>query len=161
MPSKKYYFEGYGHHDGKGSKKIKRAKDPATAKVKAGAEKWDMRMFTKEEADVLPQTQEEFDAIVAVILTSMAQRYHFKQIDLEGLHSLCMYYAWAYWMLTSREVPMASINGVKLARSMLDRETIERMAKAFREKVNDCIEEGVVSKDFSNDLKEMYGYKDE
>lgn len=132
-------------------------------RVKTTRADWEKpETITDSEWAHLPHTQEEFDALPAILSSALGAQYHMKSDDVEGIYCSIMYMAWAYYMLQSREVPARCIDGERMADNKgFNRDIIKDMAKIFREqilRVND--DKGLkFGKHDMEAIKEIYGYE--
>lgn len=162
MPSRKDYMKDLGDAIDRGAEDDKHIdyKKETEGRVKTKAEPWSRpSTISKNEWEHLPHTQEEFDALPAVLVSALGAQYNMKNDDISGLFTTMVYMSWAYYMLQSREVPVNSINGMHAAEDKgINRDTLSKMAKIFRENVLRINDDTRLKGEELNIIKDIYGY---
>lgn len=162
MHSRKDYMKDLGDAIDRGAEYDKHIdyRKETEKRVKAKAEPWSRpSTISKNEWEHLPHTQEEFDALPAVLVSALGAQYNMKDDDVSGLFMAVMYMSWAYYMLQSREVHMNNIDGVHAAEDKgINRDTLSIMAKIFRENVLRINDDTRLEDEELNFIKDIYGY---
>ena len=85
----------------------------------------------------LPDDMADMDAVLGCTIAMLGSIYNIKDDDISGLHSVCLWYAWAYHECKKRGYDwVRELHGGTMAYAKgLDRKTIKKMREMYKDTI--------------------------